>query len=311
VPYGPARLPQGNASQIEVEKSLAEVKAEGGKASLSPDLFWSKDVILFEAEGKDSKLEIPFDVPEDGVYELYTEVAQSSDYGVYTVLLDGKAPGALQLEHEPGADIRPQTQFDGYALETYVGLAYQVGWPRLTKGRHSLTFVCLGKREASSGYNVGVDTIILAKTGAEAWAAAANIREPRAPAGNVADLGRSLSDPDPVTRGLAALALRDKGKEALPALAALAAALKDGEPNVRLMAANAIAAIGKEAAPAVAALVAAASVKDEQVHVLRSVASALGAIGKPAAVPALQILRELAKMPRVRWAAQAAIRAIE
>ena len=33
-----------------------------------------------------------------------------------------------QLEHEPGADIRPQTEFDGYAPETYVGLAYQVGW---------------------------------------------------------------------------------------------------------------------------------------------------------------------------------------
>ena len=28
---------------------------------------------------------------------------------------------APQLEHEPGADVRPQTQFDGYAVETYVG----------------------------------------------------------------------------------------------------------------------------------------------------------------------------------------------
>ena len=32
VPYGAARLPQGNALQIEVEKSLADCKAEGGKA---------------------------------------------------------------------------------------------------------------------------------------------------------------------------------------------------------------------------------------------------------------------------------------
>src|SRR4029453_13712473 len=38
VPYGTARLPQGNAQQIEVEKSLAEAKAEKGKVSLSPDL---------------------------------------------------------------------------------------------------------------------------------------------------------------------------------------------------------------------------------------------------------------------------------
>ena len=66
-------------------------------------------------QGKGSKIEVPFDVPEDGDYELYTEVAQASDYGIYTVLLDGKPPHAPQLEHEPGADVRPQTQFDGYA----------------------------------------------------------------------------------------------------------------------------------------------------------------------------------------------------
>ena len=101
VPYGSARLPQGNASQIEVEDALADIRAEGGNVSLIPDLFWSKDVVLFEAGGKGAKLEVPFDVPADGVYEVYVEVAQASDYGVYTVLLDGEAPGALQLEHEP------------------------------------------------------------------------------------------------------------------------------------------------------------------------------------------------------------------
>lgn len=209
LPYGSARLPQGNALQIEVEKSLAECKAQGGKVSLSPELFWSKDVILFEGKGKGSQVEIPFDVPEDGDYELYTEVAQASDYGIYTALLDGKPAHAPQLEHEPGADLRPQTQFDGYALETYVGLAHQVGWVRLTKGRHTLTFVCLGKREASSGYNLGVDNIVLAKVGAAAWAAAAKIKEPRVPTGNIAELGQVLtSDPDPINRRNAGGALR-------------------------------------------------------------------------------------------------------
>ncbi|MBN2580048.1 MAG: DUF2961 domain-containing protein [Pirellulales bacterium] len=311
VPYGSARLPQGNARQIEVEKALAEVKAEGGKATISPELFWSKDVILFQAQGKGSKIEIPFDVPEEGDYEIYTEVAQASDYGIYTVLLDGKYPEVPQLEHEPGADVRPQTQFDGYALETFVGLAYQVGWPHLTKGRHTLTFVCLGKNQASSGYNLGVDDIILAKVGPAAWAAAANVKEPRLPTGDAADLGRFLSDPNPVTRGLAALALRDKGREALPALPALMAALKDGDPDVRFMSGNAIGAIGREAEAAVPALIAAASVKNEDVRALRSYALALGAIGKPAAVSALPVLKELAKIPRVRWAAEASIKKLE
>ena len=121
---------------------MAEIKAEKGKVSVFPDLFWSKDVVVFEGEGPGSQVTIPFDVPEDGDYELYAQLAKGSDYGVYTVLLDGKPPVAPVLEHEPGADVRPQTQFDGYALETYVGADYQVGWPRLTKGRHTLTFQC-------------------------------------------------------------------------------------------------------------------------------------------------------------------------
>jgi len=99
--------------------------------------------------------------------------------------------------------VRPQTQIDGYAVETYVGADYQVGWPRLTKGRHTLSHVCLGRNAASSGYNLG-----------------------------------------------------------------------------------------------------------EQVPVLRACANALGAIGR-AATPALPVLGEIAKQPRVRWAAEAAVRSIE
>ena len=311
VPYGSARLPQGNALQIEVERSMKDIQSEKGKSEIFPDLFWSKDVVVFQGEGPGSKVTIPFDVPEDGDYEVYAQMAKGSDYGVYTVLLDGKPPVAPVLEHEPGADVRPQTEFDGYALETYVGADYQVGWPRLTKGRHTLTFVCKGKREDSSGYAVGVDDIVLAKTGPEAWAAAAKVQEPRVPTGSVSDLAKALQDPNPVTRGLAAMALRDRGAEAKAALPQLTAALKDPDPNVRLMSGNAIAAIGKDAAPAVPALIAACSVKDEQIHVLRACASALGAIGKPAATPGLPILKELSKMPRVKWAADRAIQQIE
>jgi hypothetical protein len=310
VPYGPARLPQGNARQVEVEAVLSEVRAEKGKASLLPDLFWSKDVILFAAEGPGARLEVPFDVPEDGDYEVYTQLAKGSDYGTYTVLLDGKPPPAPRLEHEPGADVRPQTQFDGYAVETYVGADYPVGWPRLAKGRHTLSYVCLGRNAASSGHNLGVDNVVLAKTGPAAWAEAATVREPRRPIGTVAELARALSDRDPVSRGLAAIELRALAVDARPALDALVGALRDADANVRLMSSNAIAAIGPTAGPAVPALVAACSIEDEQVHVLRSCAAALGAIG-PAAAPALPVLRQIARQPRVRWAAEAAIRRIE
>ena len=207
LPYGSARLPQGNAHQIEVERALLEVEAEKGDASLVKELFWSKDVLAFEAEGPGSRIEVPFDVPEDGDYEVYTQIAQGPEYGMYTVLLDGKPPQAPELEHEPGADVLVKDRFDGYAPETYVGYDYQVGWPRLSRGRHRLTFVCLGKSSESSGYRLAVDNIILARTGTEAWASASKTASGRLPSLEVSALARSLAAEDPFLRGLAAIAL--------------------------------------------------------------------------------------------------------
>ena len=116
-----------------------------------------------------------------------------------------------------------------------------------------------------------------------------------------------LDDHDHVVRGLAALALRQRGTNAAPARDALLARLGDSEVGVRMMAAQ---AIGRLKDPStIDALVAACKVPDQQVHVLRSLADALGAMG-PAASAALPTLRDLTKIPRVEWAAKAAIRRI-
>jgi HEAT repeat protein len=85
--------------------------------------------------------------------------------------------------------------------------------------------------------------------------------------------------------------------------------LKDEDPNVRLMVGGAIAAQGESAAAAVPALIQACQVEGEQVYVLRSFASALGAIG-PQATPSLPVLRKLETHTRIRWSARAAIRNI-
>ncbi|HEX9304898.1 MAG TPA: DUF2961 domain-containing protein [Thermoanaerobaculia bacterium] len=347
-PYGAARLPQGNARQIEVEETALKdprAKAEKGKVSVSKDLFWSKDVLFLQSEGSGARLDVPFDVEEDGEYELVAEVAQSYDYGTYSTLLDGKPVQSAELEHEPGADVLPTGQLDGYKAETYVGLALLLGWPHLAKGRHVVSFVCTGKAEASRGYNLGVDDLILTRVGGDAWKAAIARQRPAdvirastdpvkwkhalessdplvreagaAQIGSTRDravsavpeLAKALSDDDPVVRGLAALALRAAGTAALPALDPLIARLKDPDPNVRLMSANAIGALGAKAARAVPALTEACRASDEHVHVLRSAASALGEIG-PAAAPAIPALEELRRLPRARWAAEEAIRKI-
>ena len=343
VPYGAARLPQGNAEQIEVENALGDAKAEKGRVSESKDLFWSKDVLFLQADGPGARLDVPFEVAEDGEYEIVTEVAQSFDYGTYSILLDGKPVQSAELAHEPGADILPTGQLDGYAPETYVGHALLLGWPRLAKGSHVVSFVCTGKAEASRGWNLGVDDLVVARVGREAWAdslrrqrradevrrapagrltaalsdsdplareaAAARLAEtPALAASAVRNLVRALDDDDPVVRGLAALAVSRAGAAASQALDSLIARLSDSDENVRLMSANAIAALGPKASAAVPAL-AAACRRSDHVHVLRSAASALGAIG-PAAAPALPVLEELRKLPRVRWAAEEAIRKI-
>ena len=38
-----------------------------------------------------------------------------------------------------------------------------IGWTDLKQGRHVLTFTCAGKDEASRGFNLGIDNIVLAR----------------------------------------------------------------------------------------------------------------------------------------------------
>ena len=38
-----------------------------------------------------------------------------------------------------------------------------LGWFKLSKGRHVLSFKCVGKDNLSTGYNLGVDGIVLAE----------------------------------------------------------------------------------------------------------------------------------------------------
>ena len=288
-PYGPARLPHGNARQIEVEDAIADVRTENGKAEVQKDVFWSRDLLFLNATGPGAKIRIPFQVEQDGDYELTAQIAHAPDYGIYEALLDGK----------PSPQSGP---IDAWYSEVYVAADHLLGWKKLTKGEHSLTFVCTGKDPRSSGYNLGIDTLILARIGQPASAATP-------PTFTAQTAIVALDDADPFIRGLAALTLRDAGAAAYPALDLLVAKLKDPDENVRLMSADAIARQGKRAARAVPALIAACEVPGEHVHVLRSAASALGAIG-PDAATALPVLHKLEAIPRVRWAARAAIKQI-
>ena len=114
-------------------------------------MFWSKDLLFFEAKGAGSKVTVPFDVAEDGRYEIVAQLAHSPDYGAYTVELDGQSTAsATALEHEPGANAGDAGRIDAYFTETYVAEDHLIGWAQLAKGRHTLTFVCVGRNAAAS-----------------------------------------------------------------------------------------------------------------------------------------------------------------
>ena len=271
---------------------------------MQKEVFWSRDLLFLRTSGPDAHIDIPFDVAEDGFYELVAQIAHAPDYGNYRAMLDGKPlEPETDLEHEPGANAGGAVTIAAWNTETYVAEDHLLGWRKLTKGKHLITFQCFGKDPRSTNYHLGIDTLILAKVGTPE-----DVRAPQVPS-TVPDLIRTLEAGDPVLRGVAALALRDMGTRAQPALPALAKALRDPDTGVRMVAADAIARQGHSALAVLDALIAAGAVPGEHAHVQRSVAIALGAIG-PDAAPALTMLRELEKIPRVRPTAATAIRQI-
>ncbi len=181
----------------------------------------------------------------------------------------------------------------------YVAEDHLLGWKQLFQGRHTVTFVCTGKDERSSGYHLGIDTLVVARVASPENTAAPRV--PRTPA----EMIRGLEDPDPVARGVAALALRDGGAASPEALRALAKALRDPEAGVRMVAADAIAKQGPAAVAVLDDLIAAGGVEGENAHVQRSIALALGAIG-PAASRAVGVLDAYGRIPRVRFTAATA-----
>jgi hypothetical protein len=110
-------------------------------------------------------------------------------------------------------------------------------------------------------------------------------------------------------RGLVAIALATVDPLPDAVTDDLARHLKDPDENDRMVVANALAAHPAGARRVMAELIAAAQVPGENRHVLRSIAVALGSIG-PDARSALPVLRELDKMPLVRWQVEWAIKQI-
>ncbi len=308
-PYGEERLPLGNARQIAVEDSIKEVTTERGKAAVQWGVDWGKDLLFLEAEGKGARINIPLDLAESGRYEIVARTAQAPDYGDYVALLDGEAtnldkrqPATSEIPF-PGPEV-----FRSYLPEVYVAVDRPLGWFQLEKGRHTLSFVCVGRDERSAGYNFGVEDVILEKLPATAGEFEPPVEHQLVPV--LPETIPAQAPGKPLYRGrpLAAYAAKLRqapaaeraevvraigafGEDGVGEVSLVALTLADPDPQVRAAAAWALSQIGAKGAAAAPALAQALSDSSPRVRSLAAVA--LEAMG-PAAVPALpELVRAL------------------
>lgn len=291
-PYGEARLRLGNAIQIAVEDSLADVKTMGGKASVQKEVDWGRDLLFFEAQDKGARIDIPIDVPETGRYEVLARIAQAPDYGDYIALFDGK-PANVDTRQASTSEI-PATGpavIHNYLPEVLVAIEYPLGWLQLTKGRHTLSFICTGKDSRSSGYNLGVNDVVLERVPNPGLTEEAMLKLPVAPGASgpvYRGVGLSAYLREYRKSGSPALlrAIGSFGEDAAPAAEDAAKALREGGPELKVAAAWALSQMGRATAAnraAVGALEAALADGNANVRSLAAVAlRALGRGAKPA-----------------------------
>jgi len=300
-PYGAARLPHGNATQIEVEEIAGQVTVENGEAIVQREVFWSKDLLTLRGRGVGTTVSIPFEVLADGYYEIVAQVAHGPAYGHYEVTLDGK-PIAPRSDND--GTVR-SVRIDAYGSEMYVAADHLIGWADLTRGRHILTFTCIGKADASSGFNIGIDNFIVARiadaarierrAGAKGrWKVAplsAEQRDGQRVAGTepsyrgtpLADFVARLQERDRGSRAAAARAIGQFGAAAAPAVDQLTRLLQDTDSEVRQASAESLALLGPLAAEAVPALAPLLQDRDPRTRVIAALAlREIGVAARPA-----------------------------
>jgi hypothetical protein len=308
-PYGEERLPLGNARQIAVEDSIKEVTTERGKAAVQWGVDWGKDLLFLEAEGKGSRINIPLDIAESGRYEIVARTAQAPDYGDYVALLDGEAtnldkrkPATSEIPF-PGPEV-----FHSYLPEVYVAVDRPLGWFELEKGRHTLSFVCVGRDGHSAGYNFGVEDVILEKLPATAGEFEPQVEHQLVPV--LPEAIPAQAPGKPLYRGLPVTAYAAKlrqapaaeraevvraigafGEDGVGEINSVALMLTDPDPQVRAAAAWALCQMGAKGAAAAPRLGQALS--DSSPWVRSLAAEALKAM-ESAAAPALpELVRAL------------------
>jgi hypothetical protein len=317
-PYGYERLPFGNATQLTIEDSIHDVKAEHGKASVLKEVDWAKDLLYLEADGPGAKINVPIDIPEAGKYELIGLIAQAPNYGDYTALMDGE-PMNLDQRKAATSEIPfpgPEVIYS-YLPEVYVARDWALGMVTLTKGRHTLTFVCTGKDSHSFGYNLGINDIVLERVPDLDQADTSEV-EPPPDASGAGPVYRGhplsyylsrLKSASGAGRIRCLFAIGEFGPDGAAAVPALNAALADDDSDERAAAVSSLAKIGTENPKGLPGLIKALGDSESRIRGLAALAlKSIGPNAAPAVTPLITALND--PEVSVRLAAAEALGAI-
>jgi hypothetical protein len=294
-PYGSARLPMGNAQQIEVE-NLWQTSRPGREADGSARRVLVQGPAGVRGSWRRFAHRRAAGCPEDGTYEVIAQMGLSPDYGTYNILLDGKPTGeSAALEHEPGANTAapPLASTATTSKPTLARTACSAG-RRWTKGRHTVSFVCTGKKRAVVELPARVGHA-RPRPRRDGGAPGLNTASPTDRADEVRRIGGrgATADLKALTGALGASAdgvreagawsLTQMGPAAGPAVPALIKAMEDSSPVVRGLAAVALRYVEPGAsAPALQTLTAHLSDPDENVRMMTAQAIARQGPGRRA-----------------------------
>lgn len=137
--FNPGDIVQAETLMDTVEVSSGPFEQQDGVGSGAGQLFW-------RPEDAGQKLDLAFEVPEDGEYDLVLMLTQSWDYGIYVPHLNDKPLG---------------DSVDQYSANIKTAEA-EYRTPLLSAGKHTLSFVNKGKNSESDGYYFGLDALSIA-----------------------------------------------------------------------------------------------------------------------------------------------------
>jgi hypothetical protein len=128
-PWGERRPPW---KVIPAGDRIADAKVAGDAPDPVLQLIWARPLVFWRNTDPQGVLELPFEVPETGLYAARLSALTSYDYGTWDVELDGEAVA-------PTVDLH--TQSTG-------STEVKLGARELTAGVHTLTFRCKGANPA-------------------------------------------------------------------------------------------------------------------------------------------------------------------